>query len=439
MRTSGKRVLLCGCGMVAPPLIRYLLEWGASLTIASDNVDRAEEILAGNSQGRAIFWQAEDRESLTTWVGDHDLVVSLLPAPLHAGIASVCVAVGRPLITTSYVSPEMAALDSAAKERGIVLLNELGVDPGIDHMSALEMIHQARKEGKEVLSFRSYCGGLPAPESNDNPWGYKFSWSPLAVLRATSSSAEYLANGERIVLDGDQVFDDIHQFEVDGVGLLEAYPNRDATAYLDRYGLQSAHTMYRGTLRYPGWAETVKALKALDLLSPQPTKCASWKQLLADRLSATGGSSLVEVLAEFLSSREDSSLVSRLRWLGLLTDEAIEGGDVSVMQALAALMQKRLSYGADERDMIVMRHEIETREGSANETRRAELLVKGEKGGDSAMAKTVGLPAAIAATLVLDGTITATGVQIPIDPAIYQPILQELAKCGISLNEIIVP
>jgi saccharopine dehydrogenase (NADP+, L-glutamate forming) len=448
MGTQGKRILLCGCGMVAPPLIRYLLEWGAELTIASNDVERARTLLAGNRNGKAIDWHADDQASLETWVGEHDLVISLLPAPLHARVATACVAAGRHLVTTSYVSDEMAALDEGAKARGILLLNELGVDPGIDHMSALEMIHQARANGKEVVSFRSYCGGLPAPESNNNPWGYKFSWSPLAVLRATSASAEYLANGQRVVLDGNQVFEDIDHFDVDGVGRLETYPNRDATAYIERYGLETAQTMYRGTLRYPGWAETVIALKALDLLSPKPTTHTAWNRLLSARLSITSEtadntetdtSSLLRALAMFLGVEEDSALVSRLAWLGLTNNEPITGGDSSIMEALAALMQKRLGYGPEEQDMIVMRHELKTRRGNETETLRAELLVKGEKGGDSAMAKTVGLPAAIAATLVLDGKIVGAGVQIPITPSIYQPILQELANCGISLNENIVP
>ena len=425
-----KPVLLLGAGLVAAPVVRYLGQHGIALSIASNTPDRARELL-GAYPGTIEAWQAGDQAGLCGFVRAADVVISLLPATMHLAVAQCCLDAGKPLLTASYVSPEMAALDAEARTRGVLLLNELGLDPGIDHMSAMELIDGTRAAGDTVYAFRSYCGGLPAPAANTNLWGYKFSWSPAGVLRATLSTARYLEGGQELRRSPEEVFAAPQTIDFGGdLGPLEAYPNRDSLGYRELYGLGTAETLLRATLRYPGWSETINALRRLGLLASERASAKDWRSFWEQTL---GPGDSVEKVRQALASAGSPAVIERLRALGLFEPQAIPE-EPSVLEALAATMSEALSYGPDEQDMVVMRHEVEARDEAGAYLLRSTLVALGEAGGDTAMARTVGLPIAIGARLVLEGAIWGAGVRIPIDAAIYQPLLAELAEGGLHFE-----
>ena len=430
-------VLLLGAGLVARPLAGYLLERGYTLTVADCVQRQAEALVAGHPNGFARTLDVADQARLSRLVGDHRVTVSLLPATMHADIARLCLDLKKPMATASYVSPEMKAMDAEARQAGIILLNELGVDPGIDHMSAMQIIHRVQRAGGQVSSFRSYCGGLPAPDSNDNPFGYKFSWSPRAVLRASVSGARYVKNGRLVEIQPEILFLDTHPVYIDGVGELEAYPNRDSLIYQELYGLQQVSTMFRGTLRYPGWGRTLRAMGQLGLLDATRREMKGvsiWARLVSSLAGFRDASSLREKVATFLWLPPDDEVLDRLAWLGILDREELPDGD-SVMDRLSELMQRKLRYEPDQRDMIVMRHEFVAHHDHGAEIIRSTMVDFGVAGGDSSMARTVSLPLAIGVRMILDGELTDTGVVIPLEARVYEPILKELAELGIALKE----
>ncbi len=437
------KVLVLGAGMVARPLVQLLLQRGHELTLADLVLQKALLLLEGHPRGRAVALSTDDLPALERLAGEHDLLVSLLPFGLHPVVARVCVRLRRPMVTTSYVSPAMRELDQPAREAGVLLLNELGVDPGIDHMSAMQLVHRIQGDGGQVVSFRSYCGGLPAPEANDNPFGYKFSWSPLAVLQASSNSARYLKNGNIVQVPPGLVFADTHPLDFGPeVGVLEAYANRDSLGYQEQYGLQGVATLFRGTLRYPGWCETLRCLLELGLLDPAPLAGEpglTWRKLLARKVGAGHGPGLRHHLTSALWLAPGSAVLPRLQWLGLLQDTPLPLEQGSPMQQLSSLMQQKMQYAPGQRDMIVLHHDFVARYPDRSDRLTTTLIDYGRPHGDSSMSRTVSLPAAIAADLVLRGKIDLCGVQIPTRPELYQPILKELESFDIKLVERVTP
>ena len=434
-----KRVLVLGAGLVSRPLVSYLARWpDVALTVGDLDGAKAAKVLLGVERGRAIVMAPNDDADLFAKVGDADIVVSLLPYPLHPKVAKAAIAHRVPLITTSYVSAEMAALDGPAREAGVLLLNEIGLAPGLDHMSAMRVIGRLRREGSTLTSFRSCCGGLPAPESNTNPWGYKFSWSPRGVLAAGRNAARFIDGGRIVEVPAERLFTHVARYVVPEVGVLEVYPNRDSVLYAATYGLDGIGTMFRGTLRYPGWCETLDAVSRLGLLDDDPraslgaTTCAE----LMEALAAPGPAPLPERVASRLAVAADGAVMDRLKWVGMFSDRPLPVVPASPIDALCARMTESMSYAEGERDMIVLRHEFGFVEvGGRPERLVATLVAFGDSGGDSAMARTVSLPAAVAARLVLDGRIAATGVRIPVDAEIFDPVLDALEPLGIAFRE----
>jgi saccharopine dehydrogenase-like NADP-dependent oxidoreductase len=419
-------------------MVRYLLEQARQRVVLADQIlDKAEAALAGHANGRAARLDASNEAELAALVENADVVVSLLPYTLHPMVAQLCLRHGKDLVTTSYVSPAMAALDRDAKAQGLLFLNEVGLDPGLDHMSAMRVIADIRNEGKTLVGFRSCCGGLPAPDANDNPWGYKFSWSPRGVLLAGRNSAKWLEQGRVVEIPGEALFDRVAAYPVEGLGTLEAYPNRDALPYIDTYGIQGVKTMFRGTLRYSGWCETLAAVGKLGLLDVEPkgwpagTTCAA---MLASLLPAGEGSVRARV-ARFLGVPPSHAILERFEWAGLLSDQQLHSPSAPI-DVLCDLLQVRMTYALGQRDMIVLQHdfEIATTDGRS-ERRVSRLIAYGEPGGDSAMARTVSLPAAIAVRLRLEGRLTLAGVHVPVSAEIYAPVLAELEGLGIRFHE----
>jgi saccharopine dehydrogenase-like NADP-dependent oxidoreductase len=437
------RVLVIGAGRVAPPLVRYLLNLpGVHTTVCDARADAAAALVVGHARARAVELSIQDVDRLLALVREHDVAVSLLPAPLHPHVAELCVRHGKHLVTTSYVGPAMRALDGPARAAGAILLNEVGLDPGIDHMSAMQVIDGVRKAGGRVASFISYCGGLPAPDANDNPWGYKFSWSPRGVLTAGKNGAVFLRGGRRVEIPPSELFLAREPVTVDGVPgwpVLEGYPNRDSLGYVSVYGLDAVETMLRGTLRYPGWCETMKAVVDLGLLDETPTVFANMS--LAEWLGkATGAPSAAVVRAHVqgvLGQPASSPILKRLEWLGLFSSEPIPGlsQPATALDLLAARMERLMAYQPNERDMVVMQHQFIAEQGGKREKIVSTLVQFGEPGGDSAMARTVGLPAAIATRLILERRLTTPGVQVPVAAPVYEPILTELGSAGVRFVE----
>jgi saccharopine dehydrogenase-like NADP-dependent oxidoreductase len=438
-------VLILGAGLVTGPIVRYLLDQGYQVTVASRTVAKAQALIGHRPNSTALAYDiATDTNGaiLSQLIGQADLVVSLLPYTYHVTVAKECLNQKKQVVTTSYVSPAMRELDAAAREAGIIILNEVGLDPGIDHMSAMQIIDGVKNRGGQVEGFMSYCGGLPAPEANDNPLGYKFSWSPRGVLMAARNSAHYLKDGDEISVPGPELFKHYWPLEVAGLDTFEAYPNRDSVPYRQVYGIENALTMYRGTLRNIGWCDTLDHITHMGLLdeTERDVTGVTYAEFMRGLLPANAPHSgdIKTDTASALGVAVDSKVISNLTWLGLFSDDEIQvpGNKTSALDLLTRQMLARMEYAAGERDLIVLVHHFDAAyPDGRKEHITSTLIAYGEPGGDSAMARTVSLPAAIAVDLILRGQISATGVQIPVTPDLYEPILTGLAALGINCIE----
>ena len=434
-----KNVLVLGAGLVARPLVNYLLERPEFAVVVADvEPARAEKLVAGHPRGRAIPLDIADRGALAAAIGRADLAVSMVPYTFHPIVAELAIELGRHMVTASYAGPAMKAFDARAKEKGVILLNELGLDPGIDHMEAMRIIHEVHESGGRVLAFTSWCGGLPAPEANTNPFGYKFSWSPRGVLLASKNSARFLKDGRIVSIPAADLFAAPEIIPIPGLGEYEGYPNRDSVSYRETYGIPEAQTVLRGTLRYAGWCETLRKMVELGLLdeTAKDRAGATFLGLMSELSQAAPDADVRAAVAARLGLGRDSAVLSRLDWLGLFEGRPLPAANGSAFDNLTALMVDKLAYAPGERDMIILQHEFLVRTATGrNERIVTSLIDYGVPGGDSSMSRTVGLPAAIGARLVLEGRIRAAGVQVPVLPEIYEPILEELAALGVRFVE----
>jgi saccharopine dehydrogenase-like NADP-dependent oxidoreductase len=332
----------------------------------------------------------------------------------------------------------MQELNGAAKEADVTILNEIGVDPGIDHMSAMRIIDGVRARGGHIVSFRSYCGGLPAPEANDNPFGYKFSWAPRGVLLACRNSATYLQDGRKVEVPAHHLFHDMHVLSIPGQGDYEAYPNRDSMSYIDVYGLQGIQTIYRGTLRNMGWCDCLYNFGKLGLLSLDEidARGKTYADLMRSLAGASEGEDLTAATARKLGIPKESYPIRNLEWLGMFSSQKLGAERISPLDAMGNLMYEKLAFRPGERDMLVLFHDFHAEfPDGKQEWIVSELIDYGIPGGDSSMSRTVSLPAAIGVDMILTGRITATGVLRPVTPNIYNPVLDELAQLNISCKE----
>ena len=439
-----KKILVLGAGLVSGPGVTYLLrQKDLVVTVASRTVAKAQTLVRDFPNGRALPLDIEHPGGeLSRLIRENDIVVSLLPWVHHAGVAAQCLENRRHMVTTSYVSEGMKKLDPEAKKHRLLFLNEIGVDPGIDHMSAKKIIDEVYQAGGVVLHFNSDCGGLPAPESNDNPFGYKFSWSPRGVLLASKNRARYLEDGKIVEVEGRALFHGFKTERIEELGTLEIYPNRDSLPYRDIYGLKDALTVKRGTYRYPGWCTTLKNIVALGLVDDTPRphlRGLSCRQIIAGAIGAEPEEAIVEKTAGKLGLAPDSEIIQRLEWLGLFSEEIVpEAG--SYLDVLCHRMEKKLFYREGERDMLILKHTfiIENRK-KTRERITSTLIDFGLPHGDTSMARTVSLPMAIATRLLAEEKIPFVGVQIPVHPEIYRPVLSELEKLGIRMEEKRMP
>lgn len=431
------KVLILGAGLVVKPMVEYLLEHDFSVMIATTTKEKADRMINGHPGGSSMRWSTEEADVLEKLVSEHDLTVSFLPYRYHIMVAKACIRCVKPLITTSYVQPEMQALDEAARKAGVILLNETGLDPGIDHMTAMKVIDHIHGRGGKVEEFYSLCGALPAPEACDNPMNYKFSWSPRGVVMASRNSALYLKKGKKVIIEPVNLFRDRFSYEFPGVGNLEVYPNRDSISYTDIYKIQEVSTMYRGTFRYKGWCETLDAMKSLNMLDDTVIDYTgmSFAGFLAER-AGFETADLRKNVAEKLGLTEESVAMESLEWLGFFSNERMECTKTSPFEITAGRMISKMLITGNERDMVAMQHIfLAAYPDGRKEVIKSSMLDFGSPETNTAVARTVALPAAIAVKMILEKKINLTGVYRPVVPEIYDPVLDELKTLGIEMKE----
>jgi Saccharopine dehydrogenase and related proteins len=431
------KVLILGAGLVSKPMVEYLLERGFEIMIASPMKERADDMIKNHAKGYSVAWSMDDQDTLEKLVAGYDITVSLLPYKYHSDVAGICVRHKKPLVTTSYLQPAMKLLDEEAKKAGIILLNEIGLDPGIDHMSAMKIIDKIHANGGKVEEFYSLCGALPAPEAADNPLGYKFSWSPKGVVLASRNSALYLKKGKKIYIEPADLFKDTFIYNFPDIGDLEVYPNRDSVSYSEIYNIPEVSTMYRGTFRYKGWCETLDAMKGLNMLddAPKDYSSMSYSDFLAER-AATGTLNLRKDIPAKLGISDDSAAMKAFYWLGFFSDEMMNYNETSPFEITSDRMISRMPLGENERDMVAMQHIfLASYPDGKKEVIKSSLINFGSPASNTAIARTVALPAAIAVKLIIEKRINLKGVYRPVVPEIYIPVLDKLKKLGIEMKE----
>ncbi|MBA3971323.1 MAG: saccharopine dehydrogenase NADP-binding domain-containing protein [Bacteroidetes bacterium] len=437
-----QNILVIGAGRSASSLIRYLLELAVKedwfITVGDVSVELVKEKTKGYANVRAIKFDINNESQREEEIKRADIVISMLPAFMHMNVAMDCVRFKKHLATASYVSKEMKELDEQAKVAGIILMNEIGLDPGVDHASAMKVIDHIHEQGGEVTSFKSYCGGLVAPESNDNPWGYKFSWNPRNVVLAGQGTAQFIEDACYKYIPYNRLFTQTETIEVEGHGSFTAYANRDSLSYRKPYNIENIPTMLRGTLRMPGycraWNVFVKLGLTDDSYKIEASETLTYKDLLT-ALLPKGEQSVKEKLIAFMGDEMNAEELEKIEWLGIFGDRKIRLADATPAQILQDLLEEKWLLKEDDKDMIVMQHQFEFTINGQNKKIVSSLVVKGDDQTYTAMSKTVGLPLAITAKLILQGKIKSRGVVIPTGKEIYEPVLAELETLGVKFVE----
>jgi saccharopine dehydrogenase (NADP+, L-glutamate forming) len=438
-----KKILILGAGLSSNALIRYLIERSEAndwfVLVADASLEMATRKTEGHLRAGAIQLDASDMMQRINAIREADLVISMLPARMHPPVACDCVDSGKHLITASYVSPEMGALDAEAKARGLLLLNEIGVDPGIDHMSAMQVIHRLKAEGAEITAFESNTGGLVSPKHDNNPWNYKFTWNPRNVVLAGQGGAQFLHNGMYKYIPYYKIFRRYERIYVLDLGEFEAYPNRDSLKYQHAYGLDKVHTMFRGTIRRPGYCRAWDMMVQLGLTDDSFTVHNSEKMTIREFtnsfLAWSPTMAVEDKVAEYLGVDKDSETMYKIRWLGLFSNEPIGLKDVTPAQILQHILSRKWALDPEDKDMIVMQHQFEYQLQGRKKKILSSMVFRGTDSDNTAMAMTVGLPVAIAAKLLLTGKISLRGVHIPLQKEIYEPVMKELEEFGIRFVE----
>lgn len=444
-------ILLLGSGFVAHPTLAHLAKRPENkITVACRTQAKAQKFIGDVKNTTAISLDVTDKQALSRAVSEHDLVISLIPYIYHVNVIEAAIEHKKHVVTTSYVSDAIAALDEKAKAAGITIMNEIGVDPGVDHLYAVKTIDEVHAAGGKIKSFLSYCGGLPAPEASNNPLGYKFSWSSRGVLLALRNAAKFYQSGKIVEVAGPDLMATAKPYFIYPGFALVAYPNRDSTPYKERYNIPEAETIIRGTLRYQGFPEFIKCLVQIGMLEDSPLDFLSasssnikWSEAFQKILKATSSSQkdlewAVASKATFNSTEEKNRIMAGLSWIGLFSDNPAPMAG-NALDSLCATLEAKMQFGPKERDMLLLQHKfvIINKDGS-EETRTSTLCDFGEVGGYSAMAKLVGVPCGVAVQQVLDGVISERGVLAPINSKINGPLIRDLKALGIECIEEVV-
>lgn len=439
-----KKIAVLGAGRSAGPLIEYLATHPDASAWNATVFDQDSSTLARKTSSFAnITVESGDlrnEDLLDRIVKMHDIVVSMLPATMHLPVAQRCVREGKHLVTASYISPEMQALDPEARAKGLVFVNECGVDPGIDHMSTMEILHRLKREGAKVTSYESFCGGILAPESPTNPWAYKFTWNPRNVVMAGSGGAvHFMQEGKFKHIPYHQVFRRTEFLEIPGYGRFEGYANRDSLKYQSAYGLDGIGTMYRGTLRRPGfcraWDVFVKLGATDDTYPLERVDLMTHRDFLNTFLAYHASDNVELKLMHYMNISQDSDLMEKFEWLGLFTDEPVGLNEGTPAQVLQHILMKKWTMTDADTDMLAMIHRIEYELSGEKFRIQSSLVAKGRSADVTAMSYTVGWPVAMATRLVALGLVPERGVVMPNISSLYEPILNELGARGIRFDE----
>lgn len=436
-------ILIAGAGKSSIFLIHYLLSQASRhrwrIIVADNDAKAIKEKTNSSPFAEMAVVDITNSDETEPLVEKADLVVSLMPPHLHIKLAHLCLKHRKHLITSSYISPEMKAMHDEVKEAGLMFMCEMGLDPGIDHMTASQIIHSIQRVAGSIISFKSYCGGLIAPEDDNNPWHYKFSWNPKNVIAAGSGGAKYLSQGKEITIPYDKVFENNKKVRIDNIGNLAYYPNRDSLQYLDIYDLPDVKTFMRATLRHPNFCKGWNALVNLGLTDDDDEfdgrghTLSSW---LKYKTGYNNGMPLPQHVAERLSVDTNDKAISMMQWLGLFNDEKLDPKKSSSADLLLDVLLDKWEMKPDDKDMVLMQHEVEYMHKSRKIKLTCHMALVGENREYSAMAKTVGLPMAILTKLVLTQKLKPpTGVVIPNMPSVYRPVLTELNHHGITFKE----
>ena len=439
-----KTILLLGAGLSSSSLIRYFLDHAEEnnwqLRVCDQNIDLVKQKLNNHPNGVALSFNALDPKERKSEIEQADLVISMLPARFHIDIARDCIAYKTNLITPSYVSTEMKELDGEASRAGIIIMNEIGVDPGIDHMSACKILDDIRSKNGKIHSFKSFCGGLISPETDTNPWNYKFTWNPRNVVVAGQGpAAAFIEEKEYKYIPYGKLFERLETISIEGYGDFEGYANRNSLSYRPIYGLDDIPTIYRGTLRRPGFSKAWNIFVQLGMTEDsyilENSEILTPRNFINAFLPFQKGES-VEAKFKRLFTREDEELFHKFEWLGLFDDsEPIGLKNASPAQLLEKILVEKWVLEKQDKDMLVMHHEFEYSLNNKRNRIISSMVNIGEDQIFTSMSNTVGLPVAICGKMILNGTLTMKGVHIPVMKEVYHPILVELEAYGITFQE----
>ena len=438
-----KTILVIGAGLSSSSLIRYLLQNSNSndwkVRVVDQDIELAKRKISGHSNGTALSFNALNPYERRPEIEKADLVISMLPALFHVEVAKDCIELKTNLITPSYVSPEMKELDKSAKDAGIIIMNEIGVDPGIDHMSAMKIIDHIKSLNGKIHSFKSFCGGLIAPDYDNNPWNYKFTWNPRnVVLAGQGAAACFEEENQYKYIPYNKLFTRLDKISIPGFGDFEGYANRDSLSYKSVYSLEGIPTIYRGTLRRPGYCKAWNVFVELgmtdDNYKMENSEKLNPRSFLNAFLPYSTDSSIEEKFKNYLG--KDADLFSKFEWLDIFNDSNEFGiKNASPAQLLESILVKKWTLAPTDKDMLVMHHEFTYDLNGQRKKITSHMVNLGEDGVYTSMSNTVGLPAAICAKMILNGTLQEKGVQLPIHKDVYTPILNELEEYGITFVE----
>lgn len=440
-----RKILIIGAGRSSSSLINYLLEKsgdeGIHLTIADMSLENARQKLGEHPNGKAIFLDVTDNDARKAAIENADIIISMLPARMHIEVAKDCQKYSKHMVTASYISKEMKALDEEVKKKGLVFMNEIGLDPGIDHMSAMFVIDKIREQGGKMLLFESFAGGLVAPESDTNLWNYKFTWNPRnVVLAGQGPASKFLQEGTYKYIPYHKLFRRTEILNIHDYGKFEAYPNRDSLKYMNEYGLEDILTIYRGTIRRIGfsraWNMFVQLGMTDDTYTMEGSEDMSYRDFTNSFLAYNPNDSVELKLRSYLKIDQDDIMWEKLVELDIFNPNKKVGlKNATPAQILQKILMEKWSLQPDDKDMIIMHHKFGYELEGKKKQVESSMVVTGEDQTYTAMAKTVGLPVAIATLLILNGKITTPGVQMPLSKEVYIPVLKELEQHGIEFKE----
>ena len=432
-------ILVAGAGKSSTYLIHYLLSQASKhkwkVIVADGDPQAIIEKIQRHSYSEAAVIDIKNDQQRQDLVKRADIVISLMPPDLHIHLAKDCLQFKKILITSSYISPEMKEMDAAVKEAGLMFMCEMGLDPGIDHMTANQIIHSIQRVAADITSFKSYCGGIVAPESDNNPWHYKFSWNPKNIVTAGSDGAKYLQNGKKIEVPYEEMFDPGKKIKVEGLGSLAFYPNRDSLRYLDLYHVPEIKTFLRATLRHPDFCRGWNAVVQLGLTEGNDKigDLKTYSDWIGSKTGYENNLSLREHVAQKLNLKKNDKVMAMFEWLGIFSDHPLPEDHHTSASILLDILTKKWEMKPKDKDMVVMQHEVEYQHNKGKTKLISTMILKGDDREHSAMAKTVGLPMAIVAKMVLLKKLKPPiGVLIPNMPSVYRPVLTELRHHGIE-------